>query len=91
MTKSFHCVVTGKVKGGNFQSWVQDTAQKMNLTGWVRNLEEDKAEILLQGEMSQCMRFKRKMRDEAPILNLKDITHEIIEHDKSFDVFEMRG
>ncbi|SKA89225.1 acylphosphatase [Paucidesulfovibrio gracilis DSM 16080] len=91
MTKSFHCVVTGKVKGGNFQSWVMDTATNMGLTGWVRYLSDDKAEILLQGEMAQAMRFKRKMRDEAPLPEVQDIEHEIIEHDKSYDGFEMRG
>lgn len=91
MTKSFHCVVTGKVRGGTFQSWVMDTAQLMGLNGWVRYIEDGKAEILLQGEMMQCSRFRDKLVDEAPLPEVRDIHCEFIEHDKSFDKFEMRG
>lgn len=91
MTKSYHCVVTGKVQGGNFQSWVQDTAQDMNLTGWVRNIADGKAEILLQGDMMQCSRFKEKMIAEAPLPSVHDVHCEFIDYDKDFDKFEMRG
>lgn len=91
MTKSFHCVVEGKVRGGTFQSWVMDTAQDMGLKGWVRFIEDDKAEILLQGEMIQCSRFKEKMLAEAPLPEVRNVHCEFIEHDKTFDSFEMRG
>ncbi|MEF2144608.1 MAG: acylphosphatase [Desulfovibrionaceae bacterium] len=91
MTKSYHCIVIGKVKGGTFQSWVMDQAQQMGLTGWVRYIEDNKAEILLQGELVQCSRFRDKLKADAPLPEVQSIKCEFIDHDKQFDSFEMRG
>jgi len=88
---SYTCVVEGKVTGGNFQSWVQDMAQQLGLTGWVRNIADHKAEILLQGNADQYSSFREHLLAEAPIVDRGEITCNTIEYDKVFDVFEIRG
>jgi acylphosphatase len=88
---SYTCIVEGKVTGGNFQSWVQSTAQRLGLTGWVRNIADRKAEILLQGEAAQYAAFREHLRTEAPIVDKIEITCNSIDHDKTYDVFEIRG
>jgi len=88
---SYTCVVEGKVTGGKFQSWVQDTAQTLGLTGWVRNIADHKAEILLQGKPEQFAAFRERLLAEAPIVDRGKISCGSLDHDKTYDVFEIRG
>lgn len=91
MIKSYHCVVQGKVRGGNFQTWVLDRAQELGLTGWVRFVDDRKAEILLQGDSDKYRSFKDLLDAEAPLPERDKITWEIIDYDKDHAGFELRG
>lgn len=89
--KSYTCIVEGTVNGGLFQSWVRDAAEQLNLKGWVRNIADEKAEILLQGEVEAYSAFRDKLKTEAPIPDLKGVSCKSIDYDKTFDGFETRG
>ncbi len=91
MMKSYTCIVEGKVTGGNFQSWVLDAAQLLGLKGWVRNIENGKAEILLQGDAQAYATFRERLNAEAPVPDLKNITCTVIDYDKVHEHFEVRG
>lgn len=91
MIKSYHCIVEGKVQGGNFQSWTLENAQDLGLTGWVRFIGDGRGEILLQGDTDKYLTFRDLLGAEAPILDKKRIDWEIIDYDKVHDTFEMRG
>lgn len=90
MTTSYVCTVEGKVSGGTFKVWVLETAQRLGLTGWVRFLSDDKAEILLQGQATRIDAFRDTLKDDAPIPGTKNIECAVEEHDKAYDSFEMR-
>ena len=89
--KSYTCIIEGKVTGGNFQSWAQSTAQQLGLTGWVRNIADRKAEILLQGTAEAYAAFRERLKDESPVVDLENITCNAIEYDKIHDQFSVRG
>ncbi len=89
--KSYTCIVEGTVAGTNFQSWVQSQAQQLGLTGWVRNIADKKAEILLQGDAAAYATFSEKLKSEAPVVDLVNITCSSIEYDKEHQKFSMRG
>lgn len=89
--KSYTCVVEGKVAGTNFQSWVQDLAQQLGLTGWVRNIADNKAEILVQGEAEAYAAFREKLKTEAPVLNMVGVSCNAIDYDKVHKNFSIRG
>ncbi|MEF2231292.1 MAG: acylphosphatase [Pseudodesulfovibrio sp.] len=89
--KSYTCIVEGKVAGTNFQSWVQGLAQQLGLTGWVRNIADRKAEVLVQGEAEAYAAFREKLRTEAPVLDLADITCSAIQYDTKHETFSIRG
>ncbi|WP_243545241.1 acylphosphatase [Pseudodesulfovibrio tunisiensis] len=91
MKKSYRCVIEGKVTGGNFQSWALATAQELNLTGWIRNIEGNKAEILIQGEAEAYAAFRERLKTEAPLPEIKDISCNVMDYDKVHEHFEMRG
>jgi len=48
--KRAHLFVRGKVQGVYFRQGMKDVAEKKNVTGWVRNLEDKRVEAVLEGQ-----------------------------------------
>ena len=44
-----HAWIEGRVQGVGFRYFVQDNAQALGLTGWVRNSGEDQVEVWAEG------------------------------------------
>jgi acylphosphatase len=44
-----HAIIHGRVQGVGFRATVQDWAQSLKLTGWVRNKGEDQVEVWAEG------------------------------------------
>ena len=47
--KRVHIFVKGKVQGVYFRQGMKDIAEKKNVTGWVRNLQDKRVEAILEG------------------------------------------
>jgi acylphosphatase len=50
--KRVHIFVKGKVQGVYFRQGMKDVAEKKNVTGWVRNLQDQRVEAVLEGKDS---------------------------------------
>jgi acylphosphatase len=48
-TKSFYATVHGRVQGVAFRHYTRLTANRLSLSGWVRNLPSGAVEILAEG------------------------------------------
>jgi acylphosphatase len=48
--KRVHIFVKGKVQGVYFRQGMKDIAEKKNVTGWVRNLQDKRVEAVLEGD-----------------------------------------
>jgi acylphosphatase len=48
--KRIHIFVKGKVQGVYFRQGMKDIAEKKNVTGWVRNLQDKRVEAVLEGK-----------------------------------------
>lgn len=46
-----HIFISGFVQGVGFRQFIKTNAQKHGLTGWVRNLPDDRVEAILQGRI----------------------------------------
>ena len=44
-----HVFVTGKVQGVYYRATTRDTAQKHDIDGWVRNLDDGRVEAVFEG------------------------------------------
>ena len=48
--KRVHIFVKGKVQGVYFRQGMKDIAEKKNVAGWVRNLQDKRVEAVLEGK-----------------------------------------
>jgi len=50
LQKRVHIFVKGRVQGVYFRQGMKDIAEKKNVTGWVRNLQDKRVEAILEGK-----------------------------------------
>lgn len=48
--KRVHLFIKGKVQGVYFRQGMKETAEKKNVKGWVRNLQDKRVEAVLEGK-----------------------------------------
>ncbi len=53
MKKSVRLYVTGTVQGVFFRLFIKENAEKLNVKGFVRNLEDGRVEIFLEGDTNE--------------------------------------
>lgn len=52
-----HIFLTGMVQGVGFRGWVEAQAIEIGVKGWVRNIRDQKVEILVEGEDEKVKQF----------------------------------
>jgi acylphosphatase len=57
-----HAIVDGSVQGVGFRMFVQEHAQSMGLTGWVRNKFDGRVEVLAEGPRDRLEQLIDKLR-----------------------------
>jgi len=90
MIKSLHIKITGKVQNVNFRYSTKQLAEKLNLTGWVRNLENEGVEILANGnkdDLKQLLEWAHHGPNNAKVENIE---YEWINKKYDFDKFEIK-
>jgi len=55
--KRVHLFVSGRVQGVFFRASTRDTARRLGLTGWVRNLPDGRVEGLFEGDEEALRRL----------------------------------
>lgn len=56
-TERLHAIVEGRVQGVGFRYFVRENAAALGLTGWVRNLWDDRVELTAEGSREQLERL----------------------------------
>ncbi len=55
-------IVSGVVQGVGYRAWTERTARDLALDGWVRNLEDGRVEIFVQGESTRIRELVERAR-----------------------------
>jgi len=86
----FHIFVSGRVQGIFFRENTKKKAQKLRITGWVRNLPDGRVEAVLEGEkdkIEELVNWARKGPGFAKVDGLEVMPEEC---QGEFDNFEIR-
>lgn len=85
-----HVFISGRVQGVFFRSETRHEARKHGLSGWVRNLPDDRVEAVFEGEeedVKKLLEFCRRGPPGARVTGA-DVTWE--SHSGDFRDFEIR-
>lgn len=55
--KAFHAIITGRVQGVSFRYHTRHTANRLGLTGFVKNLPGGQVEVFAQGPEAELEEF----------------------------------
>lgn len=61
-----HGYVSGKVQGVYYRQSAQEQAERLDIDGWVRNLEDGRVELLVEGE-EEAVRELEKWLARGPV------------------------
>lgn len=67
-----HLFVSGRVQGVFFRQSTKEKARKLNLNGWVKNLEDGRVEIVSEGEEGKNKKLLDWVRKGGPLLGRVD-------------------
>jgi len=75
MKKSIRLYITGTVQGIFFRAFVKENAERYNVKGFVRNLEDGRIEIFLEGnaeDVNKMIELCRKGPKQAQIRKVEE-------------------
>ena len=58
-----HAVVRGRVQGVGFRWFVRESAHRLGLSGWVRNLPDGSVEVAADGDAESIEVFRGALRE----------------------------
>ena len=62
-----HVMISGKVQGVFFRISTQDKANKLNLTGWVKNIFNNAVEIIAEGDREELSKLTGWLQMGPPL------------------------
>lgn len=65
--KTTRYLVSGRVQGVAFRYWTRETADRLGLSGWVRNLPDGRVEVLAQGDEEAMAKLDRALLQGPPL------------------------
>jgi acylphosphatase len=85
-----HILITGRVQGVFFRQWTADTADRLGVSGWVRNRPDGSVEAHLEGESEAVRQMIERMRSGPPGASVTGLSEEGAEPADASG-FEVRG
>ncbi len=82
-------LVSGLVQGVLFRKNVMDLARMLGITGWVRNLQDGRVEVLAEGEKGSIDQLIRFCRVGPPGARVKSVDVEWSGHAGEFRSFRI--
>lgn len=82
-----HLRINGYVQGVFFRANTRDIAQRLGLTGWVRNLPDGSVEIVFEGPKDLLKEATRWCYKGPPGASVKDVRESWDEYKGEFDSF----
>jgi len=84
-----HIFVSGFVQGVGFRAFVKKEAHKLSIKGWVKNLSDNRVEILAEGSKEEIEKLAM-LCEKGPFLSeVKDVTVSWVDDSSKLTGFEI--
>jgi acylphosphatase len=87
MLRRGHFIVAGRVQGVCFRMYAREKAERLGLTGWVRNCPDGTVEITAEGESAALREFRAWCAHGPPYARVAAVDVEVVEPTGEFDGF----
>lgn len=87
-TQTLHLVIHGRVQGVWFRESMCREAERLGVTGWVRNLPDGSVEAMVQGSTQAVDALINWSKVGPPMAHVERIVQNVV--DGHFTVFEKR-
>lgn len=84
-----HIFITGRVQGVGFRHFTRKNADKIGITGWVKNLPDGRVEALFQGPEQKVNKLIDRCKEGPISAYVKEIDVNKAEDTKDHDSFEV--
>ncbi len=88
-TETWRLVIAGRVQGVFYRASAQETARRLGLTGWVRNLPDGRVEALAHGHPDQLQDFTDWCRSGPPHARVSEVTVESVNESPDVTGFDV--
>ncbi len=88
--KRAHIWVSGRVQGVWYRATARDVAQRLGLTGWVRNLPDGRVEIVAEGDETALEEFIKWCWEGPPLARVDNVEVVWEPFKGEFDTFFVR-
>lgn len=88
--KRVHIIVTGLVQGVFFRAFTKETADRLKISGWVRNLPDGSVEAVAEGSEKVLEEFISELKKGPPKARVDKATVEYSGAKNEFFGFEIR-
>lgn len=87
-----HILISGRVQGIGFRWWIQRKAQGLQLTGWVKNIEDGRVEVVAEGSEGKLTELIGLIKKKGGPMSasVDTLETEWNEADSDFQGFEIR-
>jgi len=82
-----HIVISGKVHGVFFRDFAKKEADKLGLTGWVKNADNGTVELVAEGDKMQLRQLIMTCEKGSPLAKVEKIDYDWGEYTGKFDKF----
>lgn len=74
MASALHARIRGQVQGVFFRAWTRDQADRLGLSGWVRNCDDGSVEAFFEGDAEALERITALLRQGPPAARVDELS-----------------
>jgi len=84
-----NCLVSGKVQGVAFRTYVQESATELEITGYVQNLDSGMVEVVAQGTIDTLKGFVEYLNEGSLMSVVEGVAVDWRSITKTYDEFSL--
>lgn len=85
-----HLIITGRVQGVFFRMETRRAAERLGVTGWVRNLPDGTVEAVFEGTLDAVQKTIEWCRTGPRMAEVNEVRISWAQHSGEFDRFSIR-
>lgn len=77
--KTIRLIISGMVQGIGYRKWFLKEAEKLGITGWVKNRDDGSVEAVVSGSKKSIETLAARARIGPPMARVTDVRSEVLQ------------